>query len=190
MKRHKLFILVGPSGVGKNTVMDGVIKKNLGLKMVPSFTTRAPRKGEKNGREYFFVSEKKFRRLIKEKKLLEHEEVHPGLFYGTPLNKIAKLLQKNNLIKHIDVLGTQSLKKAFPENAVIIFIKPPSLRELKNRVLKRGELSKKEIRERLSRIPFEMKMIKMADYQVVNDKLEKCVNDVVKIVEKEIKIEA
>ncbi|MFH1894645.1 MAG: guanylate kinase [Patescibacteria group bacterium] len=186
MKRHKLFILVGPSGVGKNTVMDGVLKKNLGLKMVPSFTTRAPRKREKNGREYFFITRNEFRKLIKNKLLLEHEQVHPGLFYGTPLNKIGQLLQKNNLIKHIDVLGAKSLKKAFPRNAVIIFIKPPSQKELKNRILKRGELSKKEMEERLSRIPFEMKMIKMADYQVINDKLEKCVADVVKIVKSEM----
>jgi guanylate kinase len=107
MKHHKLFLLVGPSGVGKNTIMDGVIKKNLKLGIVPSFTTRAPRKGEKNGREYFFITETEFRNLIKNKKLLEYEEVHPGILYGTPLHKISELLEKSNLIKHIDVLGAQ-----------------------------------------------------------------------------------
>ena len=186
MKRHKLFILVGPSGVGKNTIMEGVIKKNSSLKMVPSFTTRLARAGEKNGREYFFVTKTEFQKLIKNKRLLEHEEVHPGLFYGTPLNKISQLLRKNDLIKHIDVLGAQSLKKSFPENAVIIFIKPPSLKELKNRILKRGELSKRDAKERLSRIPFEMKMIKFSDYQVTNDKLEKCVKEVMEIILSEL----
>ncbi|MFH1401932.1 MAG: guanylate kinase [Parcubacteria group bacterium] len=189
MKLRKLFILVGPSGVGKNTVMEGVIKKNPELKMVPSFTTRLARAGEKNGREYFFITKKEFRKLIKNKQLLEYEQVYPGLFYGTPRNKILELLQKNNLIKPIDVLGAQSLKKAFPQNAIIIFIKPPSLRGLKSRIKKRGELTKKQMQERLGRIPFEMKKIKMADYKVINDKLEKCVNDVTNIVRKEIKKE-
>jgi guanylate kinase len=186
MKNHKLFLLVGPSGVGKNTVMDGVIKKNLRLGIVPSYTTRPPREGEKNGREYFFITEAEFRNLIKNKQLLEHEEVHPGILYGTPLNKIGELLGKNNLIKHIDVLGVQSLKKSFPRNIVVIFIKPPSLEELKNRILKRGELSQKQIEERLARIPFEMEKIDLADYEVVNDKLDKCVDDVAKIIRKEI----
>jgi len=190
MKHHKLFILVGPSGVGKNAVLKGVLKKNTGVRIFPGYTTRPIRKGEKEGKEHFFVTEKKFKDLIKKKMLFEYEEVHPGLLYGTPsINKLKNLLNKNDIIKEIDVLGAKSLKKAFPENTVIIFLKPPSLRELKNRILKRGELTKKQIRERLSRIPFEMKMIKMADYQVVNDKLKKCVSDVVKIIKKETKIE-
>jgi guanylate kinase len=187
MKHHKLFLLVGPSGVGKNTVMDGVLKKNLNLGAVPSYTTRPPRQREKNGREYFFVSQNEFRDLIKNHQLLEYEEVHPGILYGTPLHKIGELLKEKDLIKHIDVLGVQSLKKAFPANIVIIFLKPPSLEELKNRIKKRGELSEDQIKQRLSRIPFEMKTVDMADYRVVNDKLAKCVDDVVKIIKREIK---
>jgi guanylate kinase len=187
MKNHKLFILVGPSGVGKNAVLKGVIEKISNLKIFPSYTTRQIRKGEKEGREHFFITDKKFKELIDKKMLLEHEEVHPGLFYGIPsIDKLEPLLEKYNLIRDVDVLGAQSLKKVLPEKLVIIFIKPPSLEELKNRILKRGELSPKQIEERLSRIPFEMKKIDLADYQVINDKLEKCVDDVVKIIKKEI----
>jgi len=185
--KHKLFILAGPSGVGKNAVLEGVIKKIPNIKIFPSYTTRKKRKGEKEGREHFFVTEKKFKELINKKFMLEHQEVHPGLLYGTPAaEKLELLLSKHNLIKDVDVLGAQSLKKAFPKNSIIIFIKPPSLKELKNRILKRGELSEKQIEQRLLRIPFEMKMIKIADYQVINDKLKKCVSDLAKIVKKEI----
>ena len=190
MKNHKLFILVGPSGVGKDAVLKGVVRKILGIKRFPSYTTRLPRKGEKEGREHFFVTDKEFQRLIKEKMLLEYEEVHPGLLYGTPSGKkVETMLAEYNLIKDVDVLGAQSLKNIFLKDTVIIFIKPPSLQELKNRILKRGELSEKQIEERLARIPFEMKTIKMADYEVVNDQLEKCVDDVTKIILSEIKKE-
>lgn len=188
MIKNKLFILVGPSGVGKNTLLSGVIEKIPNLKLFPSYTTRPIRTGEKEGREHFFVTNEQFQKLIDKNLLLEHEEVHPGLFYGVPcLAKIKSLLEKNNLIKDIDVLGAQSLKKAFPENLVIIFVKPPSIEELKNRILKRGELTQEQINARLARIPFEMEKITMADYQVINDKLEDCVNDTIKIIQKEIR---
>jgi guanylate kinase len=185
MKNNKLFILAGPSGVGKDAVLKGVIKRTKNIKRFPSYTTRSPRKGEKEGKEHFFVTDKKFKSLIKKKMLLEYEEVHPGLFYGTPSGKkIKNLLCKSNLIKDIDVLGARSLKKAFPKETVIIFLKPPSLKELKNRILKRGELTKKQMKERLKRVPFEMKMINIADYQVINDHLWKCVSDVIGITKK------
>ena len=120
MKLHKLFILVGPSGVGKDAVLKGVIKKMPALKRFPSYTTRPIRKREKEGREHFFVTDKKFRELINKKMLLEYEEVHPGLLYGTPsLGILKKLLSKHNLIKDVDVLGAQSLRKIFPENIII-----------------------------------------------------------------------
>jgi guanylate kinase len=190
MAINKLFILVGPSGVGKDAVLEGVIKKIKGLKRFPSFTTRLPRKGEKNGREYFFVAEKEFRQLMKKGELLEHEEVHPGLFYGTPaVGKLKNLLKKHNLIKPIDILGSQSIKKVLPETTVIIFIKPPNARELKARIKKRGGLTAKEMEERLGRFDFEIKNAHLANYQVINDKLEKCVSDIVKIIKKELKKE-
>jgi guanylate kinase len=190
MRNNKLFILVGPSGVGKDAVLEEVVKKIKNIKRFPSFTTRPPRNGEKNGREYFFVTEKEFKKLVKEKKLLEYEQVHPGIFYGTPATeKLKSLLKRHCLIKPIDVLGAQSIKKELKEGVVIIFLMPPSLRELKSRIKKRGELSTKEIKERLGRLEFEMKNAYIADYQVVNDKLQKCVNEVIKIFRKEIKKE-
>jgi guanylate kinase len=183
MSIQKLFILVGPSGVGKDAVLEGVIKKMPELRRFPSYTTRNPRKGEKNGREYFFVTEAKFKELIKEKKLLEYEEVHPGLLYGTPsIGKLKKLLEKRSLIKPIDILGSQSIKKQLKKKSVIIFLKPPNLKELKSRIIKRGGISEKEIKERLARFNFEIKNRHLADYTLVNDKFDKCVSDVIKII--------
>jgi guanylate kinase len=187
MQIHKLFILVGPSGVGKDAVLEGVIKKIPELKRFPSYTTRLPRNGKKNCREYYFVTKTKFKKLIKKKKLLEHEEVYPGLFYGTPsVEKLNKLLKGHSLIKPIDILGSQSIKKQLKEKAVIIFLKPPNLRELKSRITKRGGISEKEIKVRIARVDFEMKNRKTADYILVNDKFNKCVSDVIKIIKKEL----
>jgi guanylate kinase len=184
---HKIFLVIGPSGVGKGAVVKEVMKKIPILKRFSSFTTRKPRKGEINGDEYFFVTEKKFSELIKNNQLLEYEEVHPGLLYGTPPEeKIRKLLENNSLIKDIDTLGSQSLKKIFSKNTVSIFLEPPSVEELRKRIEKRGSNSSKEIEERLSRLKFEMDRAQLADYRVVNDKLKKCIKEVTEIIEQEM----
>ncbi|MDD5145133.1 MAG: guanylate kinase [Candidatus Pacebacteria bacterium] len=185
MGNYELFLLVGPSGVGKDSVLRGVIKSLGEIKTFPSFTTRLPRMREKNGREYFFVTEKEFHKLIDREELLEWEEVHPGLLYGTP-RKVENLLKKSNLIKSIDILGAKTLKKIFKDKSVIVFIKPPNERELKNRIKKRGGLSDQQIKERFSRIDFEIKNAKISDYQVINDKLKECVREVKNIILKEI----
>ena len=183
---HKIFALVGPSGVGKSVILKGVLKKIPELKIIPSYTTRPKRSAEKEGWEHFFVTIEEFKQLINGKKLLEYEQVHPGTFYGMPLAQTRERLQKDNLIRDIDILGSQSLKKFFPEQVVIIFIKPPNLNELKARITKRGEHSGKEIKERLSRINFEMERAHLADYLVVNDKLPMCIKEVAEIIRKEI----
>ena len=181
---NKLYLIVGPTGVGKNSVINELLKKTKSLKILPSYTNRKIRENEKERREHFFVTKNEFDKLIKENKLAEYEEVHPGLFYGVALDKTLELLKKNNLIKDIDVLGAQSLKKIFKDNVVIIFIKPPSLKELKNRVKNRGGLSEKEIKERLARVDFEMKQQNKSNYQIVNDKLKDCVNQVFDVIQK------
>ena len=184
---NKLFILVGPSGVGKDAVMAGVMRKLPELRILVSYTTRLPRPREKEGFDYFFVSLEKFQELISNKQLLEYEEVHPGLYYGTPLEQINNLLEKYNVIKVIDILGAQSLKKYFPRQTTIIFIKPPSLEELELRIKKRGGISEKEVEERLSRLSFEMAHANIADFQITNKILSECVSEVTQIIQSELK---
>lgn len=183
---HKIFLLVGPSGAGKSAIIEGLINKIPGLKRLPSFTTRHKRRIEEEGREHLFVSIEKFKQLIKNEELLEYQEVYPGLFYGTPREITRQALQKNNLIKDIDVLGAQSLKKIFPGETVSIFVEPPNLTELKGRIKKRGHISAAEIKSRLKRVSLEMKNAHSADYRVINDKLPECTKEVIAIILSEI----
>lgn len=183
---YKLFLLVGPSGSGKNTVMEGVTKNLPQIKRLPSFTTRPKREVEKEGREHFFISVEKFKQLIRNGEFLEYEEVYPDMYYGMSLGKTQKSLLKNHIIKDIDILGARNIKKMLPKNTVLIFIKPPRLEELKERIRRRGNITKKEVESRLKRISMEMQKAHLADYQVVNDKLPKCIKDVIKIVKKEL----
>src|SRR5471030_1776494 len=117
-----LFVLVGPAGVGKNAIMKRVMEK-LSLHQLPTMTTRTIRTGEQEGREHFFVSLERFQEMIVDNALIEHQEVYPGKFYGTPRKPMQDaLLGGTNLVADIEVKGAQALKQAFPDNVTLIFI--------------------------------------------------------------------
>ncbi|MFH1379672.1 MAG: guanylate kinase [bacterium] len=186
-KRNNIvFVLSAPSGTGKTTVCERVLRKDTGIKRIITITTRKPRTGEKNGRDYEFVSLRKFNAYINKHKFVEYAQVH-GEKYGTPKDGLDAILsQHKDAILVIDVQGGLSVKKEMPD-AVLIFLKPPSMKSLKERLYKRSLDSEKLIARRLHNAMKEMKSIGLYDYRVLNKDLHEAVNAVLNIIKKERK---
>lgn len=176
---NKLIVISGPSGVGKGTIVNELLKKG-DYALSVSCTTRAPRVGEKEGVSYFFISREKFLSMIEEDGFLEYDD-HFGNFYGTPRDFVEKQLQTKNVILEIEVNGAFKAKKSHPE-AILIMIVPPSMDELKHRLFGRGTESKENIEGRLSRIDYELSKTDKYDYTVVNDDLERAVGEIEQII--------
>lgn len=182
-----LIVLVGPAGVGKNAIMHRTLDAFSRLHQMPTATTRAPREGEQEGREHWFVSIETFQHMVADDALIEHQEVYPGKFYGTPRHQIeAALLQDRQwLIADIDITGAANLRKAFPHSTVLIFIEPPDLATLDTRMHARGQETEEEIRIRLARAPHELAFAAQCDYRIVNRNLDLAAAQVIDIVRTE-----
>jgi len=177
-----LFVISSPSGGGKSTIIERLLRNNRNLRFSISATTRPRRKGEIEGKDYFFVDNDEFELMIKQGELIEHEKVHQ-FYYGTPRRPIERFLKEGkSVILDLDVKGAVHIKKIFKE-AVLIFIKPPSIEVLKQRLMERNRESESEIKLRFERIELEMEAAQQFDYQVVNDDLEIAVRDVMAIIE-------
>ncbi len=181
--RNVLVVLSGPSGVGKGTIAKQLVKKNKDIKLSISCTTRLPREGEVDGREYFFITKDQFDKKIKDNGFLEYSN-HFENFYGTPKDFVTESLKANDVLLEIDVNGGLEVKKSF-NDAVLIMVAPPTLDELKKRLISRGSESEEKINMRMQRITYELDKSKMYDYIVVNDDLEDAISKVEKIIEKE-----
>ena len=179
---HLLVVVSGPSGVGKGTIVKTVLKRRKDVVESISCTTRAPREGEQHGREYYFLTKEEFTRRIQENDFLEYDE-HFGNFYGTPKSFVKEKLKEKSVILEIDVVGALNAKKAFPES-VLVMIAPPSLEELKNRLVSRASESEEEIEKRLSRINFELSQKDKYDYVIINDDLEKAIEEFCQILDR------
>lgn len=167
-----LFILVGPGGVGKNALMGYVMANLPDLRQLPTATTRSPRESEQHGIEHLFVSVDDFRQMIANDELLEHQEVHPGKFYGVPRATVEDAIyQKRDLIADIEFKGATILRAAYPENAQAVFIAPPSLEALEIRMRERGD-NQTDIDNRFDRLPSEMFYAPTCDHVIVNDNFE------------------
>jgi len=175
-----LFVITGPSGSGKSTLVRGVIKELENIDFSISLTTRKKRSDEKEGEDYYFVSEERFKQLIQEKMLMEWTVIH-GHYYGTAKREIEKKGIRNDLILDIDVNGAKQTK-AKAKKAVFIFILPPVFRELKLRLEKRGEESAEAIRKRLNTAKKEIRHYHEFDYVIVNDDLKRAVADLKSII--------
>ncbi len=181
--KNVLFVLSGPSGVGKGTIAKKLIERNKNIALSISCTTRNPRVGEQNGREYFFITHDDFRAKIQNNGLLEYSE-HFGNYYGTPRDFVESKLQNNDVLLEIDVNGGLKVKENMPE-VVLIMILPPSIEEVKKRLVNRNTESMQEIEFRLSRIEYEVSKKDLYDYSVINDDLEKAILEIEQILEKE-----
>lgn len=179
MAKGKLVIFSAPSGSGKSTIVNELLKEDCcKLQFSISATTRSPRGEEKHGEEYYFLSIDEFKQKIKRDEFLEWEEVYAGCFYGTLKSEIERITsQGNNIIFDIDVVGGVNIKKMFGDNALALFIQPPSIEELKNRLINRGTDSVETIQKRLDKAEFEMTFANKFDNTIVNDVLDKAIKE-------------
>lgn len=167
----KLFIVSAPSGCGKTTLCKRLLEDNLNLSHSISATTRPPRKGEIEGKDYFFVSQEEFRAMIKRKEFLEYEE-NFGYLYGTPKKFVKGLIEKGrSVLLSIDVKGAMKVSRLYPKRKVLIFIMPPTLAALKKRLEARMTDPADSISDRLKIARHEIKYKNKYDYVVVNDSL-------------------
>ena len=174
MKRGLLIVVSGASGTGKGTVCKKILDDLPGIAYSVSATTRAPRPGEIDGKEYYFLSREDFKAWIAEEKFLEFAEVY-GNFYGTPLNKIEERLNRGeDILLEIDVQGALNVKQKCPEG-IYIFLLPPSLEELKRRIEGRGTETPESLSRRLANAVAEIKIGLEYDYVVVNDTVDNAV---------------
>ena len=174
MKKGKLIIISAPSGCGKSTIINEIIKnRDLRLEFSISATTREPRKGEKNGVDYYFMTLDEFNKAIENDELVEYEEVYPGRFYGTLNSEIDRIREKGkNVILDIDVMGGINVKNKFGNDALSIFIQPPSIDTLRQRLIARGTDSPEAIKQRVDKASFELSQADKYDKIVVNDILD------------------
>ncbi|MEK7085865.1 MAG: guanylate kinase [Patescibacteria group bacterium] len=187
----KLFLIVGPSGSGKGTVIKALEAKYPGFVFPISYTTRFAREGEEDGKVYHFVTRKKFEQMIKDGDFLEYAIVHSNNYYGTAKQEIVNALESGAVvIREVDIQGFHSIQKIIPKkNLTSIFMKVSDLNDLKGRILMRGALSDEELKRRLDSAAKELAQEGDCDYQVPNEwgKVKECVGAVDKIIIDEIK---
>lgn len=189
-KSGLLVCLAAPSGGGKTTVAHQLLDRNEDYEFSVSCTTRNKRSNEKDGVDYHFISLEEFEEKIKNGELAEYEQVHSD-YYGTLKSAVEHALQQQKvLLVDIDVKGASRLKELYRDQCLTIFINPPSMEELKKRLINRGTESEKSFQIRMERISLEMQYGKQFDRQVVNDDLEQTVEKIEKIIESERKVTA
>ncbi len=186
MSKGKLLVISGPSGVGKGTIVKEIIKLRPNASVSVSCTTRGPREGETDGKSYFFISRKKFEKMIAEGGFLEYSE-HFDNLYGTPKKFVEDKLKEGDVILEIDVNGGLAVKEKMP-SAILIMIAPPNKQELYARLRGRGTEGEDVIARRLDRADYELSKAPLYDYTVINDDLYEAVGEVINILEKENKV--
>ena len=177
----KLIIITGPSGVGKGTVVKELLDRNKDIWLSISATTRNPRIGEKDGENYYFISDERFKDMIDKKEFLEWAQF-AGNYYGTPLSTVNEKIEKGFIVLlEIEVEGAKQIKEKFPE-ALSIFLLPPSKEELEKRIRNRGTEKEEAIDRRLSRANYEIASSDAFDYVLTNHDVDETVKGVFKII--------
>ena len=186
MRRGKLIIISAPSGTGKSTIIRWLMREHpeLNLTFSISCTSRAPRGTEQNGVDYFFLTPEEFREKIDNGEFLEYEEVYEGRFYGTLKAQVERQLEAGqNVVFDVDVKGGVNIKDYYGDEALSVFIKPPSIAELRRRLEGRGTDTPEGIDQRIARAEFELTFVNQFDTFVVNDDLTQAEEDALSIIE-------
>ncbi len=175
----KLIIISAPSGAGKTTIVREIMKDDtLNLMFSVSATSRKPRDNEKNGIDYYFITPEEFKQKIRNNEFIEWEEVYPNQFYGTLKSEVERIWKLNkNVIFDVDVKGGINIKKQYPEQSLSIFIMPPSIEELRNRLIKRGTETEESLEKRISKAEFEISLSEKFDKIVINDDLNQAIQE-------------
>jgi len=182
-KKHKMIVVSAPSGAGKTTIVKHLIQKYPELGFSVSATSRKIREGEKDGREYHFVSSDEFRTMIDQEKLFEWQEVYPGSYYGTQVSEVDRIFSEGQFpVFDLDVVGGLNVKKMHGENALAIFIRPPTYEILEKRLRSRATDSEESLQKRLNKAKWELSLEKDFDAVIVNDKLEDALKQAEKLV--------
>ncbi len=180
-KAGSLIIISGPSGAGKGTIVNELIK-NTNLNLSISMTTRPKREGEVEGKDYYFVTKQEFAKQIKKGNFLEYANVHGDNYYGTPKDKVLKSLENGkDIILEIDIQGALKVKEKYKEG-IFIFIMPPSMRELKNRLIRRNTETIDKVITRFKDAYQEINEVTKYNYVVINDTLDEAVEKVKAII--------
>ena len=177
----KLIIITGPSGVGKGTIVKEILDKEKNIWLSISATTREPRRGEKEGENYYFLSDEKFKNMINKKLFLEWAQF-AGNYYGTPLSSVNEKIEKGFIVLlEIEVEGAKQIKDKFPE-ALSIFLLPPNKEELEKRIRNRGTEKEEAIIKRLSRANYEIASSAKFDFVLINHYVNETVEEILKII--------
>lgn len=181
----KLLIFSAPSGAGKSTIVNYLLQQNLNLSFSISATSRLPRGTEQNGVEYYFMSPDEFREKIKNDEFLEYEEVYSDKYYGTLKSEIQRIIDNGgNVIFDVDVVGGCNIKKYYGDKALSIFVQPPSIEALKDRLEKRGTDSPEVIKDRIDKAKFEMTFAPQFDTIIRNEDLDVAKAETLSVVSK------
>ena len=184
MSRGILFVVSAPAGCGKDTILEKALAKEINLCYSVSATTRAMRAGETEGISYYFKSKEEFEKMIADGELLEHTE-YCGNYYGTPKQTVKDSIELGqNVVLKIEIEGAENVKRLIPE-AVLVFILPPTMQELKRRLHKRSTEDEETIERRLKQAEKEISFAENYDYIIVNEDLDKAVQDLISIVNAE-----
>ena len=180
MKKGKLVVVSGASGVGKGTVLGIMMNKRKDLKFSVSATTRDPRPSEVNGMHYYFVTKERFEEMIAAGEMLEYS-AHNANYYGTPRAQAEEKMCSGSVLLDIEPNGARQVKEAAPD-AVLVFIMPPDMQELEHRLRGRGDTPEEQIKLRMERAVWEMEQRHWYDHVVVNDDAERCAEEILKII--------
>lgn len=172
MKEGKIIVFAGPSGSGKNTIINYLMEQGLNMRFSISATSRPPRGEEQNGVAYWFLSPEEFRRRIDNGEFIEYCEVFEGRYYGTLKSEVDRqLAEGRNIVADLDVVGTENIKRIYGKQALSVFIQPPSLEVLRQRLTDRGTETPDVIEKRLARAEYELGEAPKFDITIVNDDL-------------------
>ena len=183
-KRGKLIVFSAPSGSGKTTIVRALLKRpELNLAFSVSATSRPPRGQEVDGKDYYFLSQKKFEQNIRDGAFLEWEEVYPGQHYGTLLEEVNRLLEEGkNVVFDIDVIGGLNIKKQFNDEALALFVQPPSIEVLAQRLEQRGTDSPEKIHMRREKARLELSQAPNFDHAVINESIDQAIEQAHKLI--------